>query len=294
MNNLPDRALNRGFVPSILAIQDNYSGHIRAFAEWLGDRPLDLTTVQEYLRDLNVSRYSAATIRVKRQAVKKRLRQAFHDADLETKAKLNAALSDLDNRHDTKAPKVATHAVGSEKVITDQELRKMVAGTKSVRLQLLVETLWLTGCRVSEILGLRPEDAKVEGMLADLRVIGKGMKERHVRIPARLLERIQETFKGTEYLVQTENGNRYSRSYVSDSIKRIAKRTIGRNISAHCLRHSFATRLIAKTRKVQAVSQYLGHSSTSITLNMYVHESLEATELFTDRELFGNPKGGVA
>lgn len=139
---------------------------------------------------------------------------------------------------------------------------------------------------MSEVLGVRPEDVKAEGVVADLRVIGKGMKKRHVRIPTTALERIQETFRGTEYLFQTENGNRYSRSYVSNAIKRIAKRTLGRTISAHCLRHSFATRLIVKTRKLQAVSQYLGHSTTSITLNMYVHESLEITELFTDQELF--------
>ncbi len=52
---------------------------------------------------------------------------------------------------------------------------------------------------------------------------------------------------------------------------------LNRDISAHKLRHSFATIKIAKTGKIKAVSEYLGHSSTSITLDMYVHEELYNT-----------------
>ena len=48
---------------------------------------------------------------------------------------------------------------------------------------------------------------------------------------------------------------------------------------APTLRHSFATEKIAKTGKIKGVSEYLGHSSSSITLDMYVHEELTDDEL---------------
>lgn len=284
-SNLPARA--QGFAPAILAIQDSYTPHVKAFADYLtrNGGALTMDALKGYLSDLNGSRYAAGSVRVKRQAAIRRTRQAFAHASLDDKARLEAALGELNRDGATKAPKVNSFAVGSEKVISPDEYQRMMEWTSSERLRCFLETLWLSGCRVSEILSIRPEDVKEQGMLADCRVLGKGAKERHIRLPLALVERIRETFGEGPYLFSTENGNRYSRCYVSGAIRRIADRALGRKLSAHCLRHSFATRIIGKTHKIAATSTYLGHSSPSITLGMYVHESLESGELFSDKEL---------
>jgi integrase/recombinase XerD len=65
---------------------------------------------------------------------------------------------------------------------------------------------------------------------------------------------------------------------VSYEIIKAGKRILGRRISAHSMRHSFATLAIRDGASIKAVSKYLGHSSTAITMDMYVHESLEKAQ----------------
>ena len=64
------------------------------------------------------------------------------------------------------------------------------------------------------------------------------------------------------------------KQYVSDEIAKEGHRILKRKISAYVMRHSFATLSIRDGASVKAVSSYLGHSSTAITQDMYVHETL--------------------
>ncbi|OED36226.1 hypothetical protein AB834_03130 [PVC group bacterium (ex Bugula neritina AB1)] len=72
------------------------------------------------------------------------------------------------------------------------------------------------------------------------------------------------------YLFETKTGKQQYRKY--PHLKKV---------TPHTFRHSFATSKIAKTGKIKAVRQYLGHSSSSVTLDMYTHQELSTTELFT-------------
>ena len=63
-------------------------------------------------------------------------------------------------------------------------------------------------------------------------------------------------------------------------LARAALRVLGRSVSAHVLRHSRATDLLATTHRIKAVSRLLGHSDEAVTLRYYVKDS------FTDEELF--------
>ena len=62
---------------------------------------------------------------------------------------------------------------------------------------------------------------------------------------------------------------------MSFEITKAARRVLGRKISAHSLRHSFATLTIRDGASVKAVSEYLGHANVALTLSMHVHESLQ-------------------
>jgi len=108
-----------------------------------------------------------------------------------------------------------------------------------------------------------------------LTIIGKGNKERKVDIEKSLFEAIRAMFRGETWLFQTKGGKPYRTTYVSYEIIKAGKRILGRRISAHSMRHSFATLAIRDGASIKAVSKYLGHSSTAITMDMYVHESLE-------------------
>jgi integrase/recombinase XerD len=144
---------------------------------------------------------------------------------------------------------------------------------------LIAETLYQSAARVSEIVGLRRDNAKVNGHV-DLRLFGKGSKERKARITRELYDRIMATFPEGEYLFTTEHGHPYTRQYISCEIDRAARRLLGRSLRAHTLRHSRATDLIAATGKVKGVSRLLGHADESTTLKFYVKQSLTDEELF--------------
>lgn len=126
---------------------------------------------------------------------------------------------------------------------------------------------------------MRLTDCHVNGGVT-IEVTGKGGKARKMRLARALFDELRETFQGSTYLFETGTGRPFSRCYVSTRIHRLALSVLGRRLGAHALRHSFATWTIRRTNKIQAVSMYLGHSSTAITMNYYVHERLDDNELF--------------
>lgn len=264
---------------------DAYDHHVATFHRWMTERGLDdpYRAVADYFRDLNQnSAYSAGTIRIKRQAVKSRLRLMALAARMtpNDQYQLETFMAQLDRDTDTKAPKLNSAAVGQSKTLTESEYDRLVVGARSERQGCFIRFLWQTGCRVSEMCGAELRNCRREGDVIHIRVMGKGRKEREILVRADLFERILEVFGGDRYLIETAGGKRYDRSYISRQIAKLGRQILGRTISAHKLRHSFATRMIAKTHKISAVSKYLGHSSVSTTLAMYNHEELDLVELF--------------
>ena len=151
------------------------------------------------------------------------------------------------------------------------------------RVRLVAETLYVTGARVSEVLGVRRDQVKVNSAngAVELRLYGKGGKERTSRIPAELYRRILAVYSEGTYLFESRQGQHFHREYISREIARAARRVLGRSVSAHVLRHSRATDLLASTKRIKAVSRLLGHSDEATTLRYYVHDA------FSDEDLFG-------
>ena len=83
----------------------------------------------------------------------------------------------------------------------------------------------------------------------------------------------------TGFVFKTLKDKPMDRIFVTKEIKRVAKRVINKNISAHTLRHSFATNLLKMTNNIKGVSSYLGHSDISTTLRMYIHSDLTMDDL---------------
>ena len=263
---------------------DAYSEHIRHFTSWMRSerRELDADAIVTYFTGLRLSGFAANTVIVRRQAVKKRLRQMFRLGGMGTQiaANLEQFLSDLDREPETKAPKVASRSVPSSKFLRETEYQSCLEACNTERQRLFFTLLWETGLRVSELCGIRIEDARGEEDIIFVRIRGKGAKERIVRLRRSLWRRTRAMFGGQRFLLETSRGNRYQRDYVTNQIATISERALGKAFRAHALRHSFATRMIERTRKIQAVSEYLGHAGPAITLAMYTHEDLDDGELF--------------
>lgn len=268
-------------------ITDCYTPHVRHFIRWCDDRAITEVTedcVRRYFAELNHSGLRAGTIRVKRSAVKKRIRQLMEAAPLDDQVRLDRLLSNLDTFGDTRAPKIATQAVMTAKVISESE-RMMLIAAATPRLGHVLELLWMTGLRISEALNIRVSDCTVEGEVVDIVVLGKGRKERHVQIRRSLYDKIRTLYHGQEYLFATQRGRPYDRVYIAHELHKLALRVLGRSVSPHCYRHSFATRKIRSTGNLKGVSVYLGHASTSVTSSMYDHNMLSAAELLSEAEI---------
>lgn len=153
----------------------------------------------------------------------------------------------------------------------------------SLRDKAMLELLYATGLRVSELIGLRVQDVNLErGFLL---VMGKGSKERVVPMGDAAIRAVEEYLadarqrllqgkeSGLLFISQQRKG--MTRQTFWERIKfYAAKAGIPQNVSPHTLRHSFATHLLDNGADLRSVQAMLGHSDVSTT-QIYTHVSRE-------------------
>ena len=224
--------------------------------------------------------YSASTINVYIAAVVSRVRKLI-------KARSNrmtmiqgyafeGALSEL------KREKIASSAVEEDKVLSYTEIRKLIAECSRPEISLMMEFLAFSAVRVSEMLQILLTDIKRVGDYSGIRIHGKGNKERKINVETALLDRIKKQFAGKEFLFE-HHGRRYTRGFVSMRISQYGNEILGREISAHTFRHSWATHAIKHGARTNSVQEKLGHSSPATTLALYVHDRFTWKE---EKDLF--------
>lgn len=142
--------------------------------------------------------------------------------------------------------------------------------------RLILEMLYATGVRVSELVNIKLKDISSD----EIRILGKGSKERVVRF-GEYAETILDLYlnegrkkinvNNSEYLfLNSKGGTLTTRGvrYILDRI--INKTTIDKKISPHMLRHSFATHLLNEGCDILTVQELLGHESLTAT-SIYTH-----------------------
>jgi len=148
-----------------------------------------------------------------------------------------------------------------------------------IRDKAILETLYATGMRVSELAQLKLQDINLD--VGFIRCLGKGNKERIVPVGrkaitclSRYIEKERPIFlkKGsTNVLFLTRLNKRISRQSIWKIIKRYARQArIKKEIRPHILRHSFATHLLERGADLRSVQEMLGHSDISTT-QVYTH-----------------------
>ena len=148
----------------------------------------------------------------------------------------------------------------------------------------ILELLYATGLRVSELVSLNVQDVDFEESY--IRCWGKGSKERIVYAHDKALNGLQDYLstsrmsllgqnKDESALFVNHRGERLTRQWVWNILKTYSKRAgIDRKITPHTLRHSFATHLLQKGASLRHVQELLGHSSISTT-QVYTHLTSE-------------------
>lgn len=156
--------------------------------------------------------------------------------------------------------------------LSRKEVEKLIKKS-SPKLSLIIETMFLTGCRITELTGMRWRDVRFKQKKAAINILGKGNKLRTVFVPSSLIKRIQAEYKSTTFLFENRNHNRLDSSNLWKKIKQVGYTVLKRDIHPHLLRHSTANYLLKeKGKSAKYVSKYLGHSTPAVTLDMYIHE----------------------
>ena len=147
----------------------------------------------------------------------------------------------------------------------------------------MLEVLYATGLRVSELVSLKHNQVNVnQGVM---RVVGKGNRERLIPLGDEAVKWLQQFMQGprveillerqTDYLFPTRRGDRMTRQAFWHIIKRYARKAaIGKELSPHSLRHAFATHLLNHGADLRVVQMLLGHSDLSTT-QIYTHVARE-------------------
>lgn len=167
--------------------------------------------------------------------------------------------------------------------LTEEEIEKLLSFPLNTpfdyRNKAMLELLYATGIRVSELVNLKLNNIHLEEDL--IRVLGKGSKERispisticekYLRI---YIEEYRNTLlknKTSEYVFINNFGNPITRQGFFKNLKQIAKEQgIEKEICPHILRHSYATHLLSHGADLRIIQELLGHSDISTT-EIYTH-----------------------
>lgn len=148
--------------------------------------------------------------------------------------------------------------------------------------RLVITMLYELGLRVSELVNFR--ESQVDGGNRNVKILGKGNKERIIPVGRGLLQEI-EAYKAAKrrefekfdavYLLVNEKGKKlYSKYVYRLTTQYLPQVTTVKKKSPHVLRHTFATHLMNNGAELNAVKELLGHSSLAAT-QVYTHNTIE-------------------
>ncbi len=260
-----------------------YCSDILSFLVWMDEtscEEVNLQKIREYLHFIQKFNYKKTTIARKIAS----LRTFYKYLYRERKVDSNPAMSLINPKRPKSLPKF----------LTPDEVEQILNNTKietpaGYRNRTILELLWATGMRISELSGLNFGDLNLENN--EIRVFGKGSKERIILVTDRaknFLERYIESARAlipkgfpvppedenspvfinnTGYRLQTKT----IRNVINDVVEKI---NLPKHVTPHVFRHSFATHLIENGADLRVVQELLGHASISNT-QIYTHVSTQ-------------------
>jgi tyrosine recombinase XerC len=252
----------------------NYSVDLKSLNEFLKEEPIekvDYVSLRRYLAHVKEQNLSKVSIARKIASIRSFFKFLFREGII----KNNPASSLSTPKRDKHLPKFLDE---KEIVLLLESPEK--EGEAGLRDRAILETLYSTGIRVSELVGLNMDHIDQIGGI--IKVYGKGKKERIVPIGERALQAIRDYLKArrpvakdTKALFFNKNGGRLTDRSIRRIInKYITKASIQQKISPHTLRHSFATHMLDHGADLRSVQELLGHANLSTT-QIYTHITTE-------------------
>ena len=260
-----------------------YCSDILSFLIWMDEQScedINFSKVREYLHFIQKFNYKKTTIARKIASLRTFYKYLYRERKVDSNPAMNLT--------NPKRPK------SLPKFLTPDEVEQILNNTKietpaGYRNRTILELLWATGMRISELSGLNFGDLNLEHN--EIRVFGKGSKERIILVTDRaksFLERYIESArdlipKGFPVPDKSENspvfinntGYRLQTRTVRNVINEVVEKiNLPKHVTPHMFRHSFATHLIENGADLRVVQELLGHASISNT-QIYTHVSTQ-------------------
>ncbi|KYZ77500.1 recombinase XerD [Anaerosporomusa subterranea] len=266
-------AVERGLAQNTL---ESYGRDLRQFQAYLQESKIDFmkdlnrSTILTYLNNLQTNGKAVSTISRNLAAIKSFYQYLVRERYLEKDPAAHLESPKLEK----KLPKVLS--VHEVEELLKQPNALLPAGLRD---KAMLELLYATGIRVSELISLNISDVNLD--MGYIKCYGKGSKERIVPLGSIAAKCVQDYLgKGRTKLVRTyeeaalfinHHGNRLTRQGFWKIIKKYAQEAcIVKEITPHTLRHSFATHLLENGADLRSVQEMLGHADISTT-QIYTH-----------------------
>jgi integrase/recombinase XerC len=256
----------------------SYHSDLEQLSTFLGDKELsavDHQTLRRFIARLMQGEVKKSSIARKLSAIRSFFRYLNREGILAN----NPARLVATPRREKRLPAVLT-ADDALRLMNSPDSKKPEDHAMMLRDRAVLETLYSTGIRASELIGMNREDIDRNDSL--IRIRGKGRKERIVPIGSKALDAIDA------YLGCQTRSTGIAAVFLGPSGKRLTARTVQRILenhrkqlglrqkaSPHTLRHSFATHLLESGADLRAIQELLGHASLSTT-QRYTHVNLDS------------------
>lgn len=160
--------------------------------------------------------------------------------------------------------------------LSEKEVAALLAAESNLKYRLIFMTLYSGGLRLQEALQLRPADIDTQGMRIRIRA-GKGGRERYVMLASTLVAPLRTYLKRDQpekwlFYGKTKADSLNPRSVQKQITKAAEVAGIHQRVTAHVLRHSFATHLLDRGTNLRYIQELLGHRSIKTTM-IYIHVS---------------------
>lgn len=158
-------------------------------------------------------------------------------------------------------------------VLSTAEVKSMIESCQNLKHRCIILLLYSAGLRRNELLNLKLKDILSDRMMISIKS-AKGNKDRMTILSEHVLRELRlyyKEYRPKEYLFESPEGDKYSATSVANIVKRAAAdAAIIKHVTAHTLRHSFATHLLESGTDLRYIQVLLGHDSTKTT-EIYTH-----------------------
>lgn len=256
----------------------NYQDDLEDFCQFIENKKIsyqeiDYSVIREYLNVLYDKKYSNKTIARHIST----LRSFFKYLKKKDLIEMNPMTLVSNPKVEKKLPKVVSYS--DLEAILNSLADESLLGKRNT---LILEILYATGIRVSELVNIKMSD--IDFKRREIRILGKGNKERIVLYGSRC-EKLLDNYrkdcymelnkKGSSYLLLGVRGNKINERQVRTIVdEAVTKAGMKLHISPHVLRHTFATHMLNEGADLRSVQVLLGHESLSTT-TIYTHVSNE-------------------